>query len=51
MVQALGDARTTATSLRTDAARIRAQAWTDFEAAVYAAEDADDAADLIAAAS
>lgn len=51
MVQALGDARTTATSLRTDAARIRAQAWTDFEAAVYAAEDADDVADLIAAAS
>lgn len=51
MVQALGDARTTATSLRTDAARIRAQAWTDFEAAVYAAEDAEDAADLITAAS
>ncbi len=51
MVQALGNARTTATSLRTDAAEIRAQAWADFEAAVYAAEDAEDAADLIAAAS
>lgn len=34
-----------------DAAKVRAQAWTDFEAAVYAAEDVDDAADLIAAAS
>lgn len=51
MVQALGNARTAASSLRTDAANIRAQAWTDFEAAVYAAEDAEDAADLIAAAS
>jgi type I restriction enzyme S subunit len=51
MVQALGDARTKASGMRADAAALRAQAWVDFEAAVYAAEDADDAADLIAAAS
>lgn len=51
MVQALGDARTKAFGMRADAAALRAQAWADFEAAVYAAEDADDAADLIAAAS
>ena len=38
-------------TLMRDAATVRAQAWTDFEAAVYAAEDVDDAADLIAAAS
>ncbi len=51
MVKALTDARAKAAASRTDGARIRAQAWTDFEAAVYAAEDAEDAADLIAAAS
>ena len=51
MVQALGDARTKASGMRANAAALRAQAWTDFEAAVYAAEDAEDAADLIAAAS
>ena len=51
MVQALGDARTKASGMRANAAALRAQAWTDFEAAVYAAEDAEDAAALIAAAS
>lgn len=51
MVQALGDARTQASGMRADATALRAQAWADFEAAVYAAEDAEDAADLIAVAS
>ena len=40
MILSLGDARSTAVGLRADAAQIRALAWTDFEAAVYAAEDA-----------
>ena len=51
MVAALTDARKKATDLRAEATKVRAKAWTDFEAAVYAAEDVDDAADLIAAAS
>lgn len=50
MAKALSDARTKATGLRADAAAIRAQAWTDFEAAVYAAEDVEEAAKLVAAA-
>lgn len=37
-------------SLKQEADGTRAQAWTDFETAVYAAEDAGKAADLIAAA-
>jgi len=44
MIQALGDARTKATGLRADAAALRARAWTDFEAAVYAADEAAGAA-------
>jgi type I restriction enzyme S subunit len=51
MVKALADARAEAATSRAKAVNVRAQAWSDFEAAVYAAEDADDAADLIAAAS
>lgn len=51
MVQSLADARTKATGLRADAAKVRAQAWTDFEAAVYAAEDVDEAAKLVTATS
>lgn len=51
MVQALTDARTSGVQKREDAAQARAQAWADFEAAVYAAEDVQDAAPLIAAAS
>jgi type I restriction enzyme S subunit len=39
MVEALGDARARAGLLRGEAQQARAQAWTDFEAAVYAAED------------
>jgi type I restriction enzyme S subunit len=50
-VKALADARAEAATSRAKAVNVRAQAWSDFEAAVYAAEDADDAADLIAAAS
>lgn len=44
MVGALGDARSRATALRSEAQDARAQAWTNFEAAVYATEDADQAA-------
>ena len=51
MVRALSDARVTAAGQRTDAAKARAQAWADFEAAVNAAEEVQDAAPLIAAAS
>jgi len=51
MVNALTDARTKATGLRADAAKIRARAWTDFENAVYAAEDVDEAAKLVTATS
>ena len=40
MVKALGDARSRAVSLRDKGQQVRAQAWTDFEAALYAAEDA-----------
>ena len=43
MVKALNDARLKATVLRADAANVRAQSWAKFEAAVYAAEDDDDA--------
>jgi len=51
MVQALTDARTSGVQKREDAVQARAQAWANFEAAVYAAEDVQDAAPLIAAAS
>ena len=51
MIKALGDARTKATGLRADAAALRAQAWTEFEAAVYAVEDVEEAAELVATAS
>ena len=39
MATALTDARATAANLREQARNARARAWTDFEAAVYAAED------------
>lgn len=51
MIDKLFAGQAEAEQKREDAANARAQAWADFEAAVYAAEDADDAADLIAAAS
>lgn len=51
MVQSLAYARTKATGLRADAATLRTRAWTDFEAAVYAAEDVDEAAKLVTATS
>ena len=51
MIDKLFEGQAAAQQKREDAANARAQAWADFEAAVYAAEDAEDAADLIAAAS
>ena len=39
MAKALADARTKAADLRDQARKERAKAWTDFETAVYAAED------------
>lgn len=51
MIDKLFAGQAAAQQKREDAANAHAQAWTDFEAAVYAAEDAEHAADLIAAAS
>ena len=39
MAKALTDARAKAANLREQARKARAQAWTDFEAAIYAVED------------
>lgn len=50
MVEALADARKKAATLRETACRARAQAWTDVEAAIHTSEDAEEAAELIAAA-
>ena len=44
MAKALADARAHATGLRERARKECAQAWADFEAAVYAAEDGAGAA-------
>ena len=46
MSKALTDARAKATYLRGKARKARAQAWTDFEASVYAMEDEAEAADM-----
>ena len=46
MAKALTDARVKATGLRELARKARAQAWTDFEASVYAVENKAEAADL-----
>ena len=46
MAKALTDARVKATGLRELARKGRAQAWTDFEASVYAMEDEAEAADM-----
>ena len=43
IAKALTDARTRATDLRGQARTVRAQAWRDFEASVYAAEDETEA--------
>ena len=50
MVKLLAEARAKAMGMRANAREARAQAWTNFEAAVYAAEDVEEAAGLIAAA-
>ena len=49
LVKSLADARAKAVTLREEARRARTQAWFDFEAAVYAAEDAEKVAELDAA--
>lgn len=51
MIDKLFAGQAEAEQKREDAANARAQAWADFEAAVYAAEDPEDAADLVPAAS
>ena len=47
MVESLGEARAGAAKLRCESQQARAQAWTDFEAAVSAAEDTTEAAEMI----
>ena len=51
MATALTDARAKAAGLREQERKARSQAWTDFEAAIYAVEDKAEAADLDIAAS
>ena len=46
MTTTLADARAKAADLREQARKARAQAWTDFEASVYAVENKAEAADL-----
>ncbi|OJG00166.1 hypothetical protein AX761_24800 [Rhizobium sp. 58] len=51
MVQALTDARASGMQKREEAAKARANAWADFETAVYSAEVVEETAALIAASS
>jgi type I restriction enzyme S subunit len=51
IVEALYNAQAQALALRDEAKQVRAKAWANFEAAVYAAEDTAEAAKMIAAAS